>query len=108
MKKATILFSQLKILRFLYYVIVTQIAIVFVFAGIYFGIKSDDNFNGLPKSSSFIDCLYFSVTTASSVGFGDITPKSQTARVIVIIQEFCVFVNFAQLAINLILSNISR
>jgi hypothetical protein len=32
------------------------------------------------------DSLYFTVTTFSSVGFGDITAVSQTARVLVMIQ----------------------
>lgn len=90
-------------LRFIYYVLLVQIAIVFVFALIYFGIKSEENFNGLTKNSTFIDCLYFSLTTASSVGYGDITPTSQIARVLVIIQEFCVLVNLSQIAINIIL-----
>jgi voltage-gated potassium channel len=32
------------------------------------------------------DALYFSVTVFSTVGFGDIAPKSETARVVLIIQ----------------------
>ena len=32
------------------------------------------------------DALYFTVTVFSTVGFGDISPKSEAARVILIIQ----------------------
>ncbi len=32
------------------------------------------------------DALYFTVTVFSTVGFGDITPKSETARVVLIVQ----------------------
>jgi hypothetical protein len=32
------------------------------------------------------DALYFTVTVFSTVGFGDITPKSEAARVVVIVQ----------------------
>ena len=32
------------------------------------------------------DALYFTVTVFSTVGFGDITPKSEAARVILIVQ----------------------
>ncbi|MGO8982823.1 MAG: potassium channel family protein, partial [Streptosporangiaceae bacterium] len=32
------------------------------------------------------DALYFTVTVFSTVGFGDITPKSEAARVVLIVQ----------------------
>jgi voltage-gated potassium channel len=32
------------------------------------------------------DALYFSVTVFSTVGFGDITPKSEAERVVLIVQ----------------------
>ena len=32
------------------------------------------------------DALYFAVTVFSTVGFGDITPKSEAARVVLIVQ----------------------
>ena len=34
------------------------------------------------------DALYFTVTVFSTVGFGDIAPKSETARVVLIVQMF--------------------
>lgn len=31
---------------------------------------------------NWTDCMYFAATVASTVGFGDITPKSKSARVL--------------------------
>jgi hypothetical protein len=56
---------------------------ILLFAASYFVLAQDDpaNFNvpGLTRT----DTLYFTVTTFSSVGFGDITAASQTARLVV-------------------------
>ena len=35
---------------------------------------------------SFVDGLYFSVITAATVGYGDIVPKSNAAKIIVMIE----------------------
>ena len=46
----------------------------------------------MPPAASFTepltraDALYFTVTVFSTVGFGDITAKSETARVVLIVQ----------------------
>ncbi len=34
------------------------------------------------------DALYFTVTVFTTVGFGDISPKSETARVVLMVQMF--------------------
>ncbi len=39
-----------------------------------------------PRSVGFLDCLYFSVTTQTTVGYGDITPISSLGKVATIIQ----------------------
>lgn len=56
-----------------------------VFATVYFATSQSD-----PAAFSQVlnrtDALYFTVTVFSSVGFGDIVPVSETARVMVIIQ----------------------
>ena len=44
--------------------------------------RDDDNFHGLDKDSSFIDCLYFSFTTSSTVGYGDIAPMTELGQFI--------------------------
>lgn len=54
------------------------------FAAIYFAMdRGHDQFKGLDTR---IDALYFTVTTLSTVGFGDITATGQAARLVVIVQ----------------------
>ncbi len=106
-KPRDLLFSQQRIVRFIIYVIILQITVILLFALLYYGIRANNNFNGLTKTSSFLDCLYFSTTTASSVGYGDITPKSQRARGLVVIQQILILLNLSSLTINIILSSIS-
>ncbi|MFV0444910.1 MAG: potassium channel family protein [Planctomycetaceae bacterium] len=48
------------------------------------------------RVESFLDCLYFSVVTLSTVGYGDITPMP-AARPIVIIEIICGFMLLAVL-----------
>ena len=56
-----------------------------VFASTYFVMQrvSAANFT---QSLTRTDALYFAVTVFSTVGFGDITPKSEAARVVLIVQ----------------------
>ncbi|MFI5533602.1 potassium channel family protein [Kitasatospora sp. NPDC051853] len=52
-----------------------------VFASTYYALA--DEFTGL---STRIDALYFTVVTLATVGFGDVTPSGQAARVVVMLQ----------------------
>ncbi|MEN3584444.1 ion channel [Streptomyces sp. ZYX-F-203] len=45
--------------------------------------KQPGEFTGLETR---LDALYFTVVTLATVGYGDITPSGQTARVVVIVQ----------------------
>lgn len=47
------------------------------------GMDSDD---GVSLWEKFFNRLYFSVVTFSTVGYGDITPATQTARMVVMTQ----------------------
>lgn len=66
-----------------------------VFAGSYYLMQ-----NGAPGAFSepltHVDALYFTMTVFSSVGFGDIVPLSQAARVLTTVQMFgdLVFLGF--------------
>lgn len=55
----------------------------FVFGTIY-GYLSAGHFNGL---ANVLDGYYFSVTTVSSTGYGDITPKTSLAKLFVMAQQ---------------------
>ncbi|MER5862162.1 potassium channel family protein [Kitasatospora sp. NPDC002040] len=55
-----------------------------VFASTYYGLaRAPDQFTGL---STRIDALYFTVITMSTVGYGDVSPVGQEARVVVMLQ----------------------
>jgi hypothetical protein len=59
--------------------------IVIVFAAIYriidrYAAGTHFLFAGEPRDLSFIECLYFSIITLSTVGYGDLVPLSRTAE----------------------------
>ena len=64
---------------------------VFVFSIIYF-ILGKNNFNGINTNNNyFTNYLYFSFITTSSIGYGDITPKTLLAKFFVILQSITTF-----------------
>ena len=58
---------------------------VLVFASVYFATARNAP-SSFSEGLNRTDALYFSVTVFASVGFGDITPVSQPARIMVMIQ----------------------
>lgn len=60
---------------------------VILFAGLYFGLEAlqpQTHFlmHGKIADMTFPECLYFSVATLATVGYGDITPASDAARLL--------------------------
>lgn len=56
------------------------------------------HFAGNPMEfQSNIDPLYFAVTITSSVGFGDYTPKTTFAKIIVIMHMMALFLDMGEL-----------
>ncbi len=58
---------------------------VLLFATAYY-LMSRSSQGSFPHLATRTDALYFTVTTISTVGYGDITPASQIARVVVTVQ----------------------
>ena len=58
---------------------------VFLFATAYF-LMSHANGSSFGSPLSRVDAMYYSATVFTTVGFGDITAKSEAARVVVTIQ----------------------
>jgi hypothetical protein len=73
-------------------VILYAIALVLVLTGILMALckNGPEHFNGITAEKDqtlwqrFQNRLYFSAVTASSIGYGDVSPKSATARGVVI------------------------
>ena len=68
--------------------------IVIVFAAIYriidrYAAGTHFLFAGEPRDLSFIECLYFSIITLSTVGYGDLVPLSPAVRLIVGAEIIC-------------------
>jgi voltage-gated potassium channel len=68
--------------------------IVIVFAAIYriidrYAAGTHFLFAGEPRDVSFIECLYFSIITLSTVGYGDLIPLSPAVRLIVSVEILC-------------------
>ncbi|MFC1434745.1 potassium channel family protein [Streptacidiphilus sp. N1-3] len=54
-----------------------------VFATAYLGLSRDGQFSGLDTRT---DALYFTVVTLATIGYGDIHPSGQEARLVVVVQ----------------------
>ncbi len=67
-----------------------HIILVVIFSIIYFLIGKD-NFNNI--EDNYIDYLYFSFITSSSIGYGDITPKTNLAKILVMLHASTTFIN---------------
>lgn len=61
--------------------------LLFMFAGIYFVTGSTDA-GSFSEPLTRIDAMYFATTVFATVGFGDISATSQSARVLVSVQMF--------------------
>jgi voltage-gated potassium channel len=57
-------------------IIFTLVSIIFVFAGLIYEVEHPTN----PSFGTFLDAIYFCVSTITTAGFGDIVPKSQLGR----------------------------
>ncbi|MBD1822294.1 ion transporter [Cyanobacteria bacterium FACHB-DQ100] len=59
-------------------IIFTILSIIFVFSGLIYQVEHTVN----PKFGTFLDAVYFSVSTISTAGLGDITPISEIGRLL--------------------------
>lgn len=62
--------------------------VIFIYSGIYYTYKEE--LTNMDENSTFLDCLYFSSVTTVAVGYGDVTPKTQRTKLIVISHTFFV------------------
>lgn len=62
-------------------ILFTLFSIVFVYSGLIYQVEHSFN----SKFGTFLDAVYFSVSTISTAGFGDITPLSETGRFLTVL-----------------------
>jgi len=74
----------------------SHLIIVFIFSGIYYYFLTPADFNGGEGLNNYIDYFYYTIVTHASVGYGDISPKTKKAKMIVtlhIIIAFCLIIS---------------
>ncbi|MEB3343058.1 ion transporter [Okeania sp.] len=63
-------------------ILLTLFSIIFIFSGLIYQVEHSVN----PKSfKTFLDAVYFSVVTMTTVGFGDVTPISEKGRLLTVL-----------------------
>lgn len=80
----------------IFYILFFYLFVAFVFSLLYHSlIPSLENSESLrfvhskvPYQISYIDCLYFSITSQATVGYGDIIPVTNLSKILVSIQVF--------------------
>jgi len=61
------------------------VVMLLIFASTY-SVMSQSETGAFSEALDHTDALYFAVTTSTTVGFGDITPSTDTARIAVMVQ----------------------
>ena len=83
--------------------LVFHIALTVSFTLVYYRLSQDEftkHFNGIKRNDdAFINSLYFSFTTLSTVGYGDISPKSRIAKMLVMLHQILVLSNISSVLI---------
>jgi len=76
--------------------IFTNVSILFAFAILY-TLLPKKTFN-VEKQLGFIEALYFSTTTHTTLGFGDIYPVTTYGRVCIMLHTLLIFITVANYA----------
>ena len=76
-----------------------NLIVILLFTFMYFTLSKTgvQHFSGLDKHSSLFDHAYFASTIQSTIGFGDIHPKTSTAKLIVMLQQLVVLLGVIEL-----------
>ncbi|NJL81651.1 MAG: ion transporter [Richelia sp. SM2_1_7] len=63
-------------------ILFTLFAIIFVYSGLIYQVEHPANSEVF---STFVDAIYFSIVTMTTVGFGDVTPVTQIGRLLTVL-----------------------
>lgn len=101
MQDIILLYNILKLNKNKLIYIYVNLILIFVFSLIYwfFGTPTNltfgEQFTNSEKNLSYLSALYYACTTHSTVGYGDITPKSKLMQCITIIHLIILILNLS-------------
>tara|TARA_B100001758_G_C18161250_1_gene479239 strand:+ start:119 stop:748 length:630 start_codon:yes stop_codon:yes gene_type:complete len=73
-----------------------NLLLITFFATVVYFYRGEENWNGLDEETSdWFDCFYFSFTTMTTIGYGDISPASSLGKGICIVQQIIVLFQIA-------------
>ena len=96
-----LMYSILKLNKNKLIYIYVNLFLIFIFSLIYWYYGTPDNLTFNPQFANsnnnicYLSALYFTCTAHSTVGFGDITPKSRFMQMIVIIHLIILILNLS-------------
>src|SRR5580704_9731677 len=82
--------------RFFGLIVTGYVLVNFVFATAYYSLGPDALQTGSPMAyDRFLQCVFFSSQTLTTVGFGAISPRTATANIIAAFEALCGLLGFA-------------
>lgn len=80
-------------------ILALNFAAILIFSIFYYILvrRNEEHFNGIRSDAKFMDCFYFACTVQSTVGFGDIYPKTSMAKTLVMLQQTMLIVGVLDL-----------
>ncbi len=85
--------------------------VIIIFTLLYWFLVSDaENWNnrGFDNNLTLFDCSYFVIITFSTIGYGDLSPKSNTARILTMILTIVVIIGLMDIFAELMLLNYKK
>jgi high-affinity Fe2+/Pb2+ permease len=82
-----------------YNLLINHLIVFLVFVCLHMTVHHFDK-NAYNNANDLLDFSYFTMTTQSTSGFGDITPKTRTAKIVTMLHQMCIIfmsINFIYL-----------
>ena len=75
--------------------LITNVVMIFIFSIVYYILGDVEKWNGVDNDAGLFEFFYFSFTTMTTIGYGDISPKVLETKIICIFQQLIVLFELA-------------